>query len=156
IQELAELKGKTIGLASDRDLTTTTIALESIGLSADDVRTVVVGDAGPTIVMAFRNGSIDAFAGGSVDRFGMEAAGLPFRDITPPAVSENPANSFVIWNDRKEELRDVVTRFLRAWTKATEAAQVDIEAARVVAKEQVPEQWEDPDFGRRLLDYAAA
>src|SRR5690606_34480218 len=27
IQELAELKGKTIGLASDRDLTTTTIAL---------------------------------------------------------------------------------------------------------------------------------
>jgi NitT/TauT family transport system substrate-binding protein len=153
-QSLTELKGKTIGLASDRDVITTTIALESVGLSIDDVRTVVVGDAGPVVVRAFRAGQIDAYAGGSVDRFGMEAAGIPFRDLTPAAVSENPANSFVIRNDRKDELRDKVSKFLHAWTLAAQAGLVDIAATSAACKSVVPEQWEDPNFGRRLHSYA--
>jgi NitT/TauT family transport system substrate-binding protein len=153
-QSLTELKGKTIGLASDRDVVTTTIALEAVGLTIDDVTTVVVGDAGPVIVRAFQNGQIDAFAGGSVDRFGMEAAGIPFRDLTPAAVSQNPANSFVIWNERKDELRDKVNRFLRAWTLAAQAGLVDIAATSAACKSVVPEQWEDPNFGRRLHSYA--
>ncbi len=153
-QSLVELKGKTIGLASDRDTVTTTIALESVGLTIDDVTTVVVGDAGPVIARAIQGGQIDAFAGGSVDRFGMEAAGIPFRDLTPAAVSENPANSFVIWNDRKEELRDKVGKFLRAWTLAAQAGLVDIAATSAACKSVVPEKWEDPTFGRRLHSYA--
>jgi len=153
-QSLTELKGKTVGLASDRDSTTTTIALEAVGLTIDDVTTVVVGDSGPIIAGAIRNGQIDAFAGGSVDRFGMEAAGIPFRDLTPSAVSENPANSFVIWNDRKEEIRPKVEKFLRAWTLAAQAGLVDIAATSAACKSIVPEQWEDPNFGRRLHSYA--
>jgi len=153
-QSLSDLKGKTIGLASDRDVMTVTIALEAVGMSIDDVSTVVVGDSGPIIATAIRSGQIDAFAGGASDRFGMEAAGIPFRDLTPVFVSQNPANSFVVWNERKEELRDVIGKFLRAWTKSAQAGLVDIAVTSAACKSIVPEQWEDQDFGRRIHSYS--
>ena len=46
IQSVADLKGKTIGLASDRDQITAQVALDTAGITID-VETVVVGDPGP-------------------------------------------------------------------------------------------------------------
>lgn len=154
ITSLAELEGKTIGLASDRDLASTAIAFQKVGLSIDSVSTVVVGDSPPTIVSSFRNNQIDAFAGGTSDRFGMEAAGIPFRDITPAAAQESPANSHVIWTERKEELAGRLEKFLRAWSKAQHAAMLDFDVVASIAKLNVPEQWEDVQLGRKLLDFS--
>jgi len=153
ITSLAALEGKTIGMASDRDLVTTAISFQKVGLSIDNVRTVVVGDEPPIIVSSFRNGQIDAFAGGTSDRFGMEAAGIPFRDITPAAAQENPANSHVIWGPRKEELSGRIAKFLRAWAKAQHAAMVDFDVVASICRENVPEQWENIQLGRKLLDF---
>ena len=47
IQSVADLKGKTIGLASDRDQITAQVALDTAGITIDEVETVVVGDPGP-------------------------------------------------------------------------------------------------------------
>ena len=44
IQGLVDLKGTTIGLASDRDQLTTIIALESVGMDISEVETVVVAN----------------------------------------------------------------------------------------------------------------
>ena len=44
IKSVAELKGKTIGLASDRDLVTAQVVLDTAGISIDEVTTAVVGD----------------------------------------------------------------------------------------------------------------
>ena len=54
IQSLADLKDATIGMASDRDLITTVIALDSIGktLESMNVTTVVVGNSGPVMAGA--------------------------------------------------------------------------------------------------------
>src|SRR5690606_6939391 len=70
IQGLDDLKDVTIGLASDRDLITTIIALASVGttMAESNITTVVVGDSGPVLAAALRDGTIDAFAGGGPDR----------------------------------------------------------------------------------------
>ena len=48
LQSVTELKGKTVGLASDRDLASLKVAMAHAGSNIDGVSTVVVGDAGPT------------------------------------------------------------------------------------------------------------
>jgi hypothetical protein len=69
IRSLADLHDVTIGLASDRDLSTMVISLGSIGktLEGSNIEGVVVGDNGPTFAKALTDKAIDAFAGGSAD-----------------------------------------------------------------------------------------
>ena len=155
IQGLADLKGKTVGLASDRDLTTTIIALESVGVDISEVKTVVVGDAGPTLVTSLQNGTIDAFAGSVGDRAAIEAGGVPIRNITPTAVSQTPGNSFAVWGPTLEEKRPLIQGFLRAWAKAQHAGTLDTKAVMSVCRKRVPEQWEDADRGAYIVSYAA-
>jgi NitT/TauT family transport system substrate-binding protein len=154
IKGLADLKGKTVGLASDRDQITTMIALDSIGGSIDDITTVVVGDQGPILAKSMTDGTIQAYAGGSNDLAAIEANGVSIRNITPAEVSQNPGNSIVIWNPRKEELDDRVKRFLRAWSMANMAAVLDIKAVASIMKKTVPEQWENMTVGMRLMENA--
>jgi NitT/TauT family transport system substrate-binding protein len=152
IQSVADLKGKTIGLASDRDQITAQVALDTAGITIDEVETVVVGDSGPVLARAVRDSTVDAVAAAANDLTVLEANDIPSRDITPPEVSENPANSFVINKDRIEELRPTVTAFLRAWAKGAEAAKVDRDAVAAMARHSVPEEWEVEEGGQALLD----
>jgi NitT/TauT family transport system substrate-binding protein len=152
IQSVADLKGKTIGLASDRDQITAQVALDTAGITIDEVETVVVGDSGPVLARAVRDNTVDVVAAAANDLTVLEANDIPSRDITPPEVSENPANSFVIHKDRIEELRPTVTAFLRAWAKGAEAAKVDREAVAAMARHNVPEEWEVEAGGQALLD----
>ena len=55
IQSVADLRGKTIGLASDRDQITAQVALDTAGITIDEVETVVVGDSGPVLARAVRD-----------------------------------------------------------------------------------------------------
>jgi NitT/TauT family transport system substrate-binding protein len=152
IQSVADLKGKTIGLASDRDQITAQVALDTAGITIDEVKTVVVGDSGPVLARAVRDSTVDAVAAAANDLTVLEANDIPSRDITPPEVSENPANSFVINKNRTEELRPTVTAFLRAWAKAAEAAKIDRETTAAILREAVPEEWEVEAGGQALLD----
>lgn len=152
IQSVADLKGKTIGLASDRDQITAQVALDTAGITIDEVETVVVGDSGPVLARAVRDNEVDVVAAAANDLTVLEANDIPSRDITPPEVSENPANSFVIHKDRIEELRPTVEAFLRAWAKGAEAAKVDRDAVAAMARHSVPEEWEVEAGGQALLD----
>jgi NitT/TauT family transport system substrate-binding protein len=152
IQSVADLKGKTIGLASDRDQITAQVALDTAGITIDEVDTVVVGDSGPVLARAVRDSEVDAVAAAANDMTVLEANDIPSRDITPPEVSENPANSFVINKNRIDELRPTVTAFLRAWAKGAEAAKIDRDAVAAMARHSVPEEWEVDAGGQALLD----
>jgi len=154
ITGVADLKGKTVGLASDRDQVTTMVALDTVGLTIDDISTVVVGEAGPTLAKSFKDGAIDAFAGAASNLAAIEAAGIPVRNITPADVSNNPGNSFVMWAPRKDEIKDAVGRFLRAYAKAMHAGVIDTRLMAAICKKNVPEQWESTDIGLSLLDFA--
>lgn len=152
IQSVADLRGKTIGLASDRDQITAQVALDTAGITIDEVETVVVGDSGPVLARSVRDSLVDVVAAAANDLTVLEANDIPSRDITPPEVSENPANSFVIHKDRIDELRPAVTAFLRAWAKGAEAAKVDREAVAAMARHNVAEEWEVEAGGQALLD----
>jgi NitT/TauT family transport system substrate-binding protein len=154
IQSLEGLKDTTIGMASDRDLITTIITLDSIGESLEsfNVTTVVVGDSGPVMAGALRDGTIDAFAGGSADRAGIEAAGIAIRNITPPEVSRNPGNSITGWGPRLEEKRDVIEPFLRGWAMAQHAGVVDTKLTASACRESIPEQFENLENGLRMMN----
>jgi NitT/TauT family transport system substrate-binding protein len=154
IKTIADLKGKTVGLASDRDQLITAIALESVGLSIDDITTVVAGDPGPVLANAFRTNSIDAWAGGVADIAGLEGAGLKTRNITPAEVSSNPGNSFAVWGPTLEEKRPMIEAFVRAWAKGQHAGVLDTKAVSSICKYLVPEQWEVPGNGERLMNAA--
>lgn len=155
ITEIAQLKGKTIGLVSDRDRIIAQVALESAGLTIDDVSTVVLGEGGPTLANAFIRGTVAAVAGGATELNSIQAAGVPIRNITPPEVAENPANSFAIRTDRIEELRDPVERFFLAWSKGMEAGRLDLQMSAAIMSVAVPEQWQNVDVGRAHLELAA-
>jgi NitT/TauT family transport system substrate-binding protein len=154
IKSLQDLKGTTIGMASDRDQITTVITLDSIGetLESFDVKTVVVGDSGPVMAAALQNKTIDAFAGGSSDRAGIEAAGVQIRNITPPEVSQNPGNSMAVWAPTIEEKREKIARFLKGWAMAQHAGIVDTKLTASACRVAIPEQFENVENGLRMIN----
>jgi NitT/TauT family transport system substrate-binding protein len=151
-QDVSELKGKTIGLVSDRDRQTFAIALDARGLSIDDVTTVVVGEGGPTLANALRTESVAAIAGAVPDWLAVQASGIGIRLITPEEVAVSPANSYVASAERLDEMRPVLEGFFRAWSKGMEVAKIDPDALAAMAKAAVPEEWENETFGREFLD----
>jgi NitT/TauT family transport system substrate-binding protein len=154
IQGLADLKDVTIGMASDRDLITTVIAMDSIGKTLEDnnITTVVVGDSGPVMASSLTNRTIDAFAGGGSDRAGIEAAGVKIRNITPAAVSRNPGNSWTAWGPTIEEKRGIIEPFLRGWAMAQHAGVVDTKLSASACRTIIPEQFENLEVGMNMLN----
>ena len=152
IKSVADLVGTTVGLVSDRDRNTLAIALSSAGVTIDQVETVVVGEAGPTLANALSNGDVSAISGAVPDWLALQANGIGIRLITPDNVSEIPANNFVINTNRIDELRGPIEGFLRAWSKGMYVAEVDPDVLARMAAAAVPEEWENPEFGREFLD----
>ncbi len=152
ITSLEDLKGKTIGLASDRDSATAAIALFTVGLTLDDVSTVVTGDSGPVVAKALRDGQVQAFIGGPEDMGAIGLNGVPVRYITPLLVSQSIGNSFTIWDETKEAKRDVVCKFLRGVAMANLATQIDPKATASMCKATLPTEWEDPKVGWAIFD----
>ena len=149
---MADLAGKTLGLSSARDTATAAIALSTVDLTLDDVTTVVIGDSGPVIARALQQGQIDAFVGNPEDMAAIDAAGVPLRFITPMLVSASVGNSFVIWDETKEEKRDVVTKFLRGVSMANLATQIDPVATASMCASILPAEWEEPTVGWAIFN----
>jgi NitT/TauT family transport system substrate-binding protein len=120
----------------------------------DDVTTVVVGDTGPVMAKAFRDGAIDAIAAAINDMTTIESAGYKTRDITPQEVKINPANTFSVWEPRMEELRPDLEKFFRVWTMGTAAGKIDREAVAKMSAKSVPEEWATEELGQSLLSGA--
>ncbi len=152
VQSIGDLKGTTVGLVSDRDRAFLQMALGTAGLSIDDVDTVVVGEAGPTLANAFRNQSVSAISGAVPDWLAIQANGIGIRQITPQELLASPANTFSMNAERVEEMRATLEGFFRAWTKGMYVAKVDPDVAAAMAKQAVPEEWENEQFGREFLD----
>jgi NitT/TauT family transport system substrate-binding protein len=157
IQGLADLRDKTVGMASDRDLITTVIALDSIGetLETMNVTTVVVGDSGPVMATALQNGTVQAFAGGASDRAGIESAGIATRSITPTEVSRNPGNSLTVWGPTMEEKRDMINAFVKGWAMAQHTGVLDTKIAAAACRVHVPEVFENLQVGLNLINNGA-
>ena len=154
IKSLEDLKGKTIGLASDRDQVTAQVVLDTAGIDIEEVNTVVVGDSGPVVAKAIKDGAVVAYAAGINDTTVLAAFDIRMQDLTPAEVKINPANTFSVWKDRLEELRPSLEKFFRVWAMATRAGKLDRDTVAKMSKAAVPEEWENEQAGEALMDAA--
>jgi NitT/TauT family transport system substrate-binding protein len=157
IQEVADLEGKNLGITSQSggEVGLVSAALNQANLKEDeDVKITVVGEGGPQVARALEGGSIDAFAGAIQDIPALQAAGLELRDITPEEYALLPSAPLFMRADRfaDEAKRDAVTRFLRAWAKATYVGIANPDVVFEMAKEAVPEETGDEAFARPFLE----
>ena len=73
------------------------------------------------------------------------------RDLTPPRLKINPANTFTVLKSRVDELRPRLEKFLRVWAMATRAAKLDPERVSGLCRTAVPGgvdelgRWPGPD-----------
>ena len=155
LQSVSELPGKTVGLVTERDQTTLEISLNVTDTPSDEVETVVVGEAAPTIANALTTGAVDAIAGAEPDWFALQVYGIGIRRITPPEVSDTPANSFAVSEQALEEMRPELEAFFRAYSKGMAVADVvDREILEAIVKSSQPHEWEDETSAERFLDGA--
>lgn len=154
VQTVLGLKGKTVGLASDRDINTLKWALSSVGSNADDIQTVVVGDAGPTLARALRDNTVAAVVGSLTDWGPIQANGIPVRIITPKEMAQAPSNNFVVLTEtlQNPEKRKAIVGFLKCWAKGSLVAGIDRDALAAMSKSIVPEEWENEQFANEWLD----
>jgi len=151
---LEDLKGTTIGMASDRDQVTAQVVLDSAGIGIDEVETVVVGDSGPVVAKAIKDEAISAYAAGINDTTVLAAFGIKMQDLTPAEIKINPANTFSVWKPRLDELRPNLEKFFRVWSMATRAAKLDPETVAKMCRSAVPEEWENAEAGEALMEAA--
>jgi NitT/TauT family transport system substrate-binding protein len=152
-QSMTDLVGTTVGLVSDRDRAFLQAALATAGHSLDDVEAVVLGEAGPTLAAAMRDGTVSAIAGAAPDWIALIANGIETRLITPKELLTSPANTFAMNVDAIDgEKREAIEGFLRAWCKGMHAATVNREAVAAILQKNVPEEWEVPEAGQLFLD----
>jgi len=127
-KSVADLVGTTVGLVSDRDRAFLQAALDIEGKSIDDVKTVVLGESGPTLAAAIRD------------------------QTTPDELLASPANTFAMNSAVIDEKREAIEGFLRAWSKGVHVSTFNPEAVEKMLREAVPEEWEDEAAGKSLLE----
>jgi NitT/TauT family transport system substrate-binding protein len=149
---MADLKGTTVGLVSDRDRAFLQAALDVAGGSIDDVRTVVLGESGPTLASAITRGDVSAISGSVFDWATLKSAGIELELITPAELLASPANTFAANVNDIEKKRAAMEGFLRAWAKGIHAATVSAEAVELMLRKAVPEEWEVEAAGKSLLE----
>lgn len=147
-----DLVGTTVGLVSDRDRAFLQASLSVVGKSIDDVETVVLGESGPTLAAAIRDGQVSAISGAAPDWIALDANGIKVRLITPPEMLKSPANTFAINADMIEEKRKPIEGFLRAWSKGMYVSKVNPEMVAQALRKGVPAEWENEAAGQLFLD----
>jgi NitT/TauT family transport system substrate-binding protein len=159
VSDVSDLEGANVGITSEAagDAGLARSALQSAGLTpGEDVTVTVAGEGGPAVAEALRTGELDAFTGAFNDIVALEVAlaaeGVELVDITPESFAIFPASSMVVTNETLENDRDVLVRFLRAWSKATYAGLQSPDLVYAMAGEEVPEETADEEFGRAFLD----
>lgn len=153
INDLKQLEGKTLGLASQDDRVFAETALEVAGVDTGKVNFATVGSAGPTVVSRLQSGKVDAYASGISEAAIVEAS-LPLRTVLPEGVIGRPSASFLVRPDLIDKQPDVVERFLRAWAKATHAGISNPEAVEAMARERIDSEFKNERVGQEIIETA--
>jgi NitT/TauT family transport system substrate-binding protein len=141
-----------VGLVSDRDLAFLQAAMDISGHSINDVSTVVLGESGPVLAKALRDGDVSAISGSVFDWAGLQAAGIDLSLITPDALLASPANTFAMNAELVDAKRPVMEGFFRAWSKSMYVAIDNPDVVEAMLRSAVPEEWEDEAAGKSLLE----
>lgn len=151
VKSMSDLVGTTVGLVSDRDRAFLQAALDIAGHSIDDVKTVVLGESGPTLAAAIRDQKVSAISGSVFDWATLQAGGINLDLITPDELLASPANTFAMDAGKIDEKREAMEGFLRAWSKGIHVSTINPDVVEKMLRDAVPEEWEDETSGKSLL-----
>jgi NitT/TauT family transport system substrate-binding protein len=151
IQQFTDLKGKSIGLASEEDSASVEAQLKAAGLGKKDVKTIVVGTSGPLIKSTFDKGDIDAYAGAVSDFTAMRATGMDLRNITPPDVQKIDGNPTAVTPENLEKKRAAIVGFLKGWSMGQHLGLVKPEAVEAMVRKKVPAEWRNEEVAKAAL-----
>ena len=149
---MESLIGTTVGLVSDRDRSFLQAALDIAGYTIEDVKTVVLGESGPTLAAAIRDGKVSAISGSVFDWAALVANGIKLGSITPEQLLASPANTLAMNAATIEEKRDAMEGFFRAWSKGMHVGAVNPDAVEAMLRKAVPEEWEVEAAGMGLFE----
>jgi NitT/TauT family transport system substrate-binding protein len=158
IQTLDDLEGGTLGFTEkgggEEPLVRASLA--DAGLT-DSVKQLPIGAAGPQSQAALEDGTVDAYASSYPDISSLTAAGLKFRDITPEKFNGTPGDCLVTREDvlQDEAGRETIEGIARAWVKGSVFTINDPEATLEIGCEAVPEECEDMESARILVEDTA-
>jgi NitT/TauT family transport system substrate-binding protein len=154
IKSIDDLAGATVGISSDEVRSLLEISLDTVELTSDDLEIANVGASGATIASSFDSGAIDAFVGSVLDFSALAAAGVELRAITPEEVATLPGSSLAVMDKFADSNKDLVERFLRAWSKGLYAGLANPDLVEAVMREASPAEWEDEALGKATLGEA--
>ena len=149
---MESLVGTTVGLVSDRDRSFLQAALDIAGYTIEDVKTVVLGESGPTLAAAIRDGKVSAISGSVFDWAALVANGIKLGSITPEQLLASPANTLAMNAATIEEKRAAMEGFFRAWSKGMHVGAVNPDAVEAMLRKAVPEEWEVEAAGMGLFE----
>ncbi|MGO1628316.1 MULTISPECIES: ABC transporter substrate-binding protein [unclassified Microbacterium] len=150
IVDVSGLDGATIGISSDEERALIASALDTAGLTLDDVTLVTVGGGGQVIANELDGGQFDAFAGSVLDFAAVQAVGYELQDITPESIAETPSGAFVIGEEADDA---AVEGFLRAVARGTDWGLQNPDELEQLLRERVPEEWENEEVARSLFEF---
>jgi NitT/TauT family transport system substrate-binding protein len=158
IQTLEDVRGKTLGFTEkgggEEPLVRAALADADL---TDDVKQLPIGAAGPQSKAALEDGTVDAYASSYPDISSLTASGLKFRDITPEKFNGTPGDCLVTRDDvlKDEDGRKTIEGIARAWAKGSVFTIENPEKTLEIGCEAVPEECEDMDAARILVEDTA-
>ncbi|MDF3813759.1 MULTISPECIES: ABC transporter substrate-binding protein [Rhodopseudomonas] len=129
IKTLADLKGKTIGIAGPTfgNVPVTKAALGSVGLQPDQYTLFTVGTGGPAF-RALTTGQVDALNLWDTMHATLAATGYQLRELDfPTEFDGNPSHGFAVTEDLIKNRPEFVARFGRAIAKSIVACDANLE-----------------------------
>ncbi|MEA2179974.1 MAG: NitT/TauT family transport system substrate-binding protein, partial [Solirubrobacteraceae bacterium] len=163
VATVEDLRGKSLGVTDlgGGEMPLVKGVLSDAGLKEnDDLKVVVVGEGGPAVASALKNGRIDAFAGAINDVAAIQASGAVARlvPILPEKFADLPSNVIVAKAStlQNPEDRDTAIKLAKGWRMGTEFAMNDPKAALDIACKRIPEDCQNMKVAQAYLDVAIA
>lgn len=129
IKGLADLKGKTIGIAGPTfgNVPVTKAALGVVGIQPSQYSLFTVGTGGPAF-RAMTTGQVDALNLWDTMHATLEASGFKLREVNFPSEFDgNPSHGFAVTDDLIKNKPEFVARFGRAIAKSIVACDANLE-----------------------------
>jgi NitT/TauT family transport system substrate-binding protein len=152
-QTPADLEGAKLGVgtADGIEVGFAKGVLADAGLKQGDYELVTVGDGGGAVA-GLNGDDIDAYVGGGIDVAIMRVRGLALRNVVPDEYLWAFANGYAAKGEYIEQNPEIIEGFGRALTRGLVWSRENMDQAQEIAAEVNPEEGEDGDLARNLME----
>lgn len=150
VKAVPDLRGKTVGVTDlgGGEVPLVRALLAAANLTPGETVTLLpIGDKVPTILAAFRDGKVQAFAGNANDLVWLYQAGFKPRSLSGE-FRDLPASGLFATEKVFTERRDMLVKVGRAMAKATLFGMTNPDGASALMAKLFPDQFQNMEGGR--------